>query len=90
MAQHTKAPWHVYERPEPVGNAKYEIHYGSDTECVAEIVHEKTDADLMAASPELLDAIKDLMSFEMYQNPTGELGSYWARAKKAIDKAEGK
>ena len=34
-----------------------EIQFGNDGECVAEFVHNKYDAKLIAAAPELLDAL---------------------------------
>ena len=53
MSDHTQQPWKSVK----VGDW-YEIHYGEDGECVAEIVHEKADADLIAATPEMLEALE--------------------------------
>lgn len=58
MSKHTPGPWTAYKRPEPVGFAEWEIYYGTDTECVAEVVHEEANARLIAAAPELLEALQ--------------------------------
>lgn len=57
---HTPGPWFPYKRPEPVGYAEYEIHYGTSGECVAEVVHGAGNAHLLAAAPDLLSALSNL------------------------------
>ena len=54
MSDHTPGPWRVGKE----GTRWYEIHYDQDGECVAEIVHEKADADLIAAAPEMFEALE--------------------------------
>jgi hypothetical protein len=54
MSDHTPGPWKV----EKEGTRWYEIHYGEDGECVAEIVHDKADAKLIAAAPDMLEALE--------------------------------
>lgn len=55
---HTPGPWIPYKRPEPIGYAEYEIHHGAIGECVAEVVHGESNARLLAAAPEMLDALR--------------------------------
>lgn len=55
--QHTPGPWFPYKRPEPIGYAEYEIHYGTAGECVAEVVHGEGNAKLLAAAPDLKAAL---------------------------------
>lgn len=78
-AKHTPGPWTAYKRPEPVGYAEWEIHYGTDTECVAEVVHEDANALLIAAAPELLAALEaaltvidDYLTYEHNGDPWTE------------------
>jgi len=56
--QHTPGPWFPYKRPEPIGYAEYEIHWSTAGECVAEVVHGEGNANLLAAAPELLEALE--------------------------------
>lgn len=58
MTALNKGPWIAYKRPEPIGYAEYEIHHGTDGECVAEVVHGEANACLLAAAPEMLDALR--------------------------------
>jgi hypothetical protein len=80
---HTLDPWRVIEIDPPVGYAKYEIQYGNDGECVAEVVHEKSDADLMAAAPDLLEALEMVRAMPEFKN-------FWSDKKQIIEKAIGK
>lgn len=82
--EHTPAPWEAYKRPEPVGHAEWEIHFGNDQECVAEVVHGAEDARLMAAAPELLEALEECMLINKKLNPQA-----YRKARKAIAKAKG-
>ena len=47
-----------YDPTKAVGFATHEIHWSDDGECVAEVVHGQDDANLIAAAPDLLNAIK--------------------------------
>lgn len=63
MSKFTPGPWKVYKRAEPVGHAAYEIHYSEDGECVAEVVHEEADALLIAAAPEMYQALEHIVEY---------------------------
>ena len=46
--------YYSYKEDERVGFSTHEIHWSDDGECVAEVVHDKENAKLIAAAPELL------------------------------------
>jgi len=88
--KHTPGPWTAYKRPEPVGYAEWEVHYGTETECVAEVVHEEGNARLIAAAPELLEVIIAMMARARKTGATLFFDSDEMRAAyAAIDKATG-
>jgi hypothetical protein len=61
-----------------------EIHYGEDGECVAEFVGNDYDAKLIAAAPELLEALIELKRWVVDTHIASEALN---NANKAIDKA---
>ena len=72
MVKHTPGPWKAH----PTGHSRsgkpdYEIHWSDDGECVAEVVHGEADAHLIAAAPELLEALK--RSFEVLKTASRQL-----------------
>lgn len=75
-----------YNRGYEVGLSTHEIHYSDDGECVAEVVHGEADAKLIAAAPNLLEALEYCL---------GSLGDEYKlpiecilEAQKAIEKAK--
>lgn len=48
----------------------YEINFGKDGECIAEYVHNKHDAKLIACAPKLLEALHDMLSFARFHGYT--------------------
>lgn len=66
----------------------FEIHYSDDGECVAELVHNEHDARLIAAAPDLLEALQSLMK-GVEGLPPGALEKEYKQAKDAISKALG-
>lgn len=65
--KHTPGPWKAH----PTGLARsglpeYQIHWSDIGECVAEVVHGDADARLIAATPELLQELKNL--YKAYVN----------------------
>lgn len=61
----TPGPWVVNEIGQHWNNkalAHLEITYGEDGECICDTVYQREDANLIAAAPELLEALQDLES----------------------------
>jgi len=70
-AKHTPGPWKAHATNKArSGVTEYEIHWSDDGECVAEIVHGAPDAHLIAAAPEMLNALKEL------KERFGEIANY--------------
>jgi hypothetical protein len=68
-------------------NERNEIHFGNDGECIAEVVHNDYDAQLIAAAPELLKLL-----IEMHQNSNAKTPlerDRFYKVEKAIKKALG-
>lgn len=64
MKKYTPGPWEVYHRRADVSRMETnEIHYGNDTECIAEYVANDNDARLIAAAPDLVEALEDAKMF---------------------------
>jgi len=57
--KHTKSPWKVVERTTN-GTKGFEVTYGSDGELITDHVYEESDAKLIAAAPDLLEAAINL------------------------------
>jgi hypothetical protein len=75
--------WKVDER-ETNATKGYEVHWSEDGECVTDHVYTKEDADLIAASPLMLETLK-------YLKRRGGLGfDIHSMINKAIDCAEGR
>lgn len=55
---HTPGPWTAVEFEQPIGGCTHEIQHGRDGEVVCENVYGKENAKLIAAAPELLEALK--------------------------------
>lgn len=75
--------WKVSER-ETNGIKGFEIHWSEDGECVTDHVYTKEDAELIAASPLMLETLK-------YLKMRGGLGlDIHSLIDKAINAAEGR
>lgn len=57
-----------YQKYKQVGFSTHEIHRSDDGECVAEIVHGEADATLIAAAPDLFEALVALKDYCKYHN----------------------
>ena len=61
--QHTPGPWavspdHIFRNQADI----FEIHWSAIGECIAECVHGEANARLIAAAPELLEALKEYIA----------------------------
>ena len=94
MSKHTDGPWKIKYLP-PMGFVppSHEIQYGEDGECVAERVCSEDDANLIAAAPELLEALEGVEKYlvERGIERKGTVGRtiVLPAIKKAIAKARG-
>ncbi|URY99575.1 hypothetical protein 6991_0041 [Klebsiella phage 6991] len=60
----TPGPWRVNTIGKHWNNpalVHLEVTFGTDGECICDTVYRRKDADLIAAAPELLDALKCLL-----------------------------
>ena len=86
----TEGPWKAHNRgPVFTKEDVYEIHWSEDGECVAEIVHGEADANLIAAAPELYEALKEMEEFVDMECGIGAFSSSCKSAVKALAKARG-
>ena len=88
MSKHTPGPWSVQVEPHPIGGGMTEILISSERGEVAYFntsshAEYMADARLIAAAPELLDALQDLCSWEPLNQDK------WDNARAAIAKATG-
>ncbi len=91
MSGWTPGPW----MPHATGLARsgkpeHEIHWSEDGECIAEIVHGKPEAHLIAAAPDLYKALQSMLTFYGMDREKGEVSDViHAEAEKALAKARG-
>ena len=64
-----------------------EIHYSNDGECVAEYVGCPFDATLIAAAPELLKALDDIINQLENEHCSDFMNEFSEKGKQAINKA---
>lgn len=88
MSEHTPGPWMVRPVPNPClsGHTGYAIDFNEAQEQVVDFVYEEADARLIAAAPELLEALEMAMEIGD-QCSRGFLGKFQAKARAAIAKA---
>ena len=65
----------------------FEVHFGDDGECIAEIVHEAHDALLISKAPELLNCLQVLCDLKRIKELDGETPYYLEEKPKAWEKA---
>lgn len=92
MSKHTPAPWRVIKKEYPVGYSEYEIAWSEDGELVCDVVYTEADARLIAAAPDLLEALQavqiDAVGIGSGENAISDKTREMVNA--AIAKAEGK
>ena len=89
MSKHTPGPWkarYAPDRAPPVET--WCIDWSEDHEEIAEIVHGEANARLIAAAPELLEALKAIVDEQDARQGYASVQSYDA-ARAAIAKATG-
>lgn len=88
----TPGPWRVNTIGEHWNNpalVHLEVTYGTDGECVCDTVYRREDADLIAAAPELLEALRRMLRAGQKQNWNEHYESEMSLASAAIQKATG-
>jgi len=62
MNAHTPGPWKLIDNGSVImTSVLFEVQFGYEGECVAECIHTKEDARLIAAAPEMLAALEELV-----------------------------
>lgn len=89
----TKGPWAVNIIGQHWNNnslTHIEVTFGDDGECICDTVYQQEDANLIAAAPDLLEALQDLYIslFNSDQWSKRQLNSF-SKARAAIAKALG-
>lgn len=93
----TPGPWKVNTIGQHWNNKSLthiEVTFGMEGECVCDTVYEMADANLIAAAPELLEALQDVLSefegilLDEYSTEPEE-NEYCVKARAAIAKALG-
>ena len=54
----TKGKWILGDEKDYNGNKAFEVWYGNDGECIAEVVHNIKDAKLITCAPEMLEMLE--------------------------------
>lgn len=90
----TPGPWAVHEIGPHWNNKSLthlEITFGEDGECICDTVYQRADANLIAAAPELLEALCELVKcvVELEQHYDFDSDTLVDEARTAITKALG-
>lgn len=95
----TPGPWIVNEIGQHWNNkalTHLEITFGEDGECICDTVYQRADANLIAAAPELLEALQEILqigdihhSAIEAKHPLHDFESWEMKARAAIKKALG-
>ena len=84
-SKHTPGPWRAVKRAQPIGWAEWEVAWSDDGELVCDVVYHEADARLIAAAPELLEALVECLECEFAVTDKAAI----EKAQAAIAKATG-
>lgn len=99
MSEHTPGPWHLDVLAHTITDTgNYDNRWivrGNNHERIADMFEEGDEADananLIAAAPEMLEALKVFMDYNDQGGPLSfNTDAMWAQARAAIAKAEGR
>jgi hypothetical protein len=85
--KHTPAPWYVHSTGQHWNNPELEnimICYGKNDEAICDTVYNRDDANLIAAAPELLEALERMILICKVYN-----GLEAKKARDVVAKAKG-
>lgn len=89
----TPGPWKAHQTNQArSGVPEFEIHWSDIGECVAEIVHGEADARLIAAAPDMVAALADVLDTLQNAPPvelTKRLAETYTKCLAAYTKAHG-
>ena len=71
MSEHTKGPWKAVNNGDTVDN--WDIYWSDDGECVVDHVYTEADARLIAAAPDLLEALQEAHAAFLTDSPNPDL-----------------
>ena len=78
----TKGPWVVANKG--LCGDLFDIEFGDDGECIAEVVHEEYDAHLIAAAPDMHDLLVTI------ENDNNQVPAWlWDKIQCTLKKARG-
>ncbi|MFJ5981927.1 hypothetical protein ACIQCX_13535 [Enterobacter cancerogenus] len=90
--KHTPPPWSVNVIGKHWNNKSLthiEVTFGQDGECICDTVYNQDDANLIAAAPDLLNALQAMLSKAYKQNWNDQYPDEVSKAQAAISKALG-
>lgn len=92
MSKHTKGPWTAFtwdkNKPHEIAIGASQAEGGADHVCLAEFKGGMADARLIAAAPEMLDAL--LLAWGVMAQAGLDTGNAFRAVENAIAKAEGR
>ena len=90
MKKYTPGPWIVNNKGKHWNNQSLddiEICYGTDGECICDTVYEPEDAQLIAAAPDLVEALEAIIEKAPDSGPLWFGSTEMGKARLALKKA---